>query len=255
MKNLLFFIGLLLTFNNLSAQKKITENTKANGIENVYVHVKFANSIVVKNWNKNEIAVEATVNIDDNKRNDYFSLKTDNVGDTYKVTSDYGDYFKKYRSYYSYSKHSHDKNHDEKNEKKENDDDCDCHEHRHNNIVDYVIYVPKNMELKVKSISGSVEAENYAGVLKLDLISGNITVKKHSKDMRLKTISGDIDIYVADAKLEAKTLTGGVYSDLDIDFSKNQKKGFGSKIVTTINKGTAFLKLNTISGDIYLRKI
>lgn len=249
MKRHLLFIGLLLTFNNLAAQKKITENTKANNIEDVYVHVKFANNIIVKNWNKNEIAVEATVNLDDNKHNDYFSLKADKIGGTYTIKSDYGEYFKKYRSYYSYKKHSHDKDDDTKK------DDDDCHKHSHNNIVNYVIYVPKNITLKVKSISGSVETENYKGILKLDLISGNITVKKHSKDMHLKTISGDIDIYVADAKLEAKTLTGGVYSDLDINFNKNKRKGFGSKIVTTINKGTAYLKLNTISGDIYLRKI
>lgn len=248
MKKILFFIGLLLTFNNLSAQKKVTKNTSSKNINDVYVNVKFANNIIVKNWDKNEVSVEATVNIDDNKRNDYFSLKTDNVGGTYKVTSDYGDYFKKYRSYYSYKKHDkHDEDVDKNHE--------DCHQHEHSNKVDYVIYVPKNMQLKVKSISGSVETENYTGILKLDLISGNITVKKHAKDMHLKTISGDIDIYVADAKLEAKTLTGGVYSDLDIDFSKGKKKGYGSKIVTTINKGTASLKLNTISGDIFLRKI
>jgi hypothetical protein len=120
--------------------------------------------------------------------------------------------------------------------------------------VNYIIYVPKNMELKIKSISGNVEATNYAGIL--NLISGNITVKKHSKNMHLKTISGDIDIYVSDAKFEAKTISGSVYSDLDINFEKNKKsKSYGSKIIATINKGTASLKLNTISGNIYLRKI
>jgi hypothetical protein len=244
MKSLFLFIGLLLTFNNLSAQKKVTENTKSADIEDVYVNLKFANNIIVKNWSKNEISVEATVNLDDNEHNDYFSLKADKIGSTYKISSEYGDYFKKYRSYYSH-------NCDDEDDKKKNT----SYKQSHSNIVNYVIYVPKNMQLKVKSITGDVEAESYAGILKLDLISGNITVKKHSKDMHLKTISGDIDIYIADAKLEAKTLTGGVYSDLDIDFDKNKKKRFGSKIVTTINKGTAFLKLNTISGDIYLRKI
>ncbi|WP_435416397.1 DUF4097 family beta strand repeat-containing protein [Polaribacter aestuariivivens] len=247
MKSLLLFIGLLLTFNNLTAQKKVTENTKSENIKNVYVNLKFANNIVVKNWNKNEISVEATVNIDDNKHNDYFNFKADKIGETYKISSDYGDYFKKYRSYYS---HSHKK--DEENEKEDEDD---CHKHQHSNIVNYVIYVPKNMELKIKSISGSVEAQNYVGQLNLDLISGNITVKKHSKNMYLKTISGDIDIYVSDAKFEAKTLSGGIYSDLEIDFDKNKKSGYGSKIVATINKGTSSLKLNTISGDIFLRKI
>ena len=249
MKRFLLFIGLLCTFNNLSAQKKVTENTKANNIEDVMVHVKFANNIVVKNWSKNEISVEATVNIDDNEHNDYFSFKTKNVGGYYTVTSDYGEYFKKYRSYYSH-KHSH--NDDETKDKK---DDNDCHNHRHSNIVNYVIYVPKNMNLKIKSISGSIEAESYVGVLQTDLISGNITIKKHSKDMYLKTISGDIDIYVSDATFTAKSLSGGIYSDLDIDFDKNKKKGYGSKIHAKINNGTASLNLNTISGDIYLRKI
>lgn len=247
MKSLFLFIGLLLTFNNLSAQQKITENTKSNGIDDVMVHVKFANNIIVKNWDKKEISVEATVNIDDNEHNDYFSFKTKNVGGHYTVTSDYGEYFKKYRSYYSH-KHSHDDNKDKK-------DDKDCHSHQHNNIVNYVIYVPKNMQLKVKSISGDLEADNYVGILQTDLISGNITVKKHSKDMYLKTISGDIDIYVSDATFTAKSLSGGIYSDLDIDFSKNKKKGYGSKIHAKINNGTASLNLNTISGDIYLRKI
>ena len=251
MKRILYFIGLLLTFSNLSAQKIVTETTSSKNINDVLVHLKFANNIVVKNWSKNEISVEATVNIDDNEHNDYFNFKTKNVGGYYTVTSDYGDYFKKYRSYYSH-KHSHN---DDENEDKTDDNDCHSHRHRHNNIVNYVIYVPNNMNLKVKSISGSLEAESYVGVLQTDLISGNITVKKHSKDMYLKTISGDIDIYVSDATFTAKSLSGGIYSDLDIDFEKNKKKGYGSKIRAKIDNGTASLNLNTISGDIYLRKI
>ncbi|QTD39006.1 DUF4097 family beta strand repeat protein [Polaribacter batillariae] len=250
MKRYLFFIGLLLTFSNLTAQKKVTKTIESKNVENVYVHVKFANNIIVKNWNKNEVSVEATVNLDDNEHNDYFTLKADKVGKMLKINSDYGDYFKKYRSYYSH-KHSH--KDEDKNTKKE---DNDCHTHSRNNNVNYVIYVPKKIELKIKSISGNVATENYTGILNLNLISGNITVKKHSKDMHLKTISGDIDIFISDAKFEAKTLTGGIYSDLDIDFNQNKKKtSYGSKIVATIKKGTASLKLNTISGDIFLRKI
>ena len=249
MKSLFLFIGLLCAFNNLTAQKKVTENTKSKGIEDVMVHLKFANNIVVKNWSKNEISVEAIINIDNNEHNDYFNFKTKNVGGYYTVTSDYGDYFKKYRSYYSH-KHSHN---DKDTEDKK--DDKGCHGHKNNNIVNYVICVPNNMNLKVKSISGSVEADSYVGVLQTDLISGNITVKKHSKDMYLKTISGDIDIYVSDATFTAKSLSGGIYSDLDIDFNKNKKKGYGSKIRAKVDNGTASLNLNTISGDIYLRKI
>ncbi|MEE9408146.1 MAG: DUF4097 family beta strand repeat-containing protein [Polaribacter sp.] len=243
MKSLFLFIGLLLSFNNLTAQKKVTKNTDSKNIEDVYIHLKFAQNIIVKNWNKSEISVEATVNLNDNKENEQFSLKSDKINGTYKITSDYGDLFKKHKNNVTIT---------------HNGEGCNSYNNcsNHNNVVvNYVVYVPKNMELKIKSISGNVEAERYVGQLNLDLISGNITIKKHSKDMRLKTISGDIDIYVTDAKFEAKTLTGSLYSDLDIDFDKKRKSGYGSRIKATINKGTAYLKLNTISGDIFLRKI
>ena len=134
----------------------------------------------------------------------------------------------------------------------DDDDDCDCIEYTME--ISYVINVPKGMNLKVKSISGNVQADAYAGYLNLDLISGDIDIKKHSQNMKLKTISGDIDIYVSDATFEAKTLTGGIYSDLDIDFSQNKKRNHSNRIRATVKSGSATLDLDTISGDIFLRK-
>jgi hypothetical protein len=211
MKILTFFIGLLLTFSNLSAQKKVEKSSNTSGITDVYVHAKFAQKIIVKNWNKNEISVQADVNLNDNKDNDFFSLKTEKSDGTYTVKSDYGKFFKKHKKGYTIT---------------HNGKGCDGYNHctNHNKVViNYTIYVPKNMKLKVKSISGNVDALAYNGELTLDLISGNINVKKHSKNMDLKTISGDIDVVISDAKFRAETLTGTVYSDLDIDFSKKEK--------------------------------
>jgi len=243
MKRILFFIGLLLTFSNLAAQKKITRNTKASGINEVYIHAKFADNIKIENWSKNEISVEATLNINDNKDNDSFSLKEDKTGATYTIKSDYGNLFKKHKKYTI--THS--------------GEGCNSYNYcsNHNEMkIDYVIYVPKNMKLKIKSISGSVDGLAYNGKLTLDLISGNITVKKHSKTMNLKTISGDIDVIISDAEFKAETLTGTVYSNLDIDFNKNKKRSHGNqKIYGTVKNGVASLKLKTISGDIFLRKI
>ena len=242
MKRLTFFIGLLLTFSNLAAQKKVTENTKASGIDEVYVRVKFAEKIIVKNWDKNEVSVTAEVNLNDNKDNDFFKLKADKIGGTYTIKSDYGKFFKRHKKGFTIT---------------HNGEGCNGYNHctNHNQVkVNYTIYVPKNMELKVKSISGDVDALKYKGLLTLDLISGNITVKKHSNEMNLKTISGDIDVVISDAKFRAETLTGTVYSDLDIDFSKKKKHSYGNKINGTVKKGTASLKLKTISGDIFLRK-
>jgi len=241
MKKIIFFLGLLLTFSSLTAQKKVTETKKSSGIDEVFVHVKFADKIEVKNWDKNEISVEATVSLNNNQHNDYFQLKGDNDGGVYTIKSDYGTFFKDHGcNYYNSSK---------KNEKKKYDSNC-----KTEMDINYVIYVPRNMKLKVKSISGSVKADSYAGMLDLDLISGNIDIKKHSKNMKLKTISGDIDIYVSDATFEAKTLSGGIYSDLKIDYDKQNKYSGSRRIKATIKNGDASLKLSTISGDIFLRK-
>lgn len=240
MKKILFFLGLLFAFSNLTAQKKVTKTASDSGINEVFVHVKFANKIVIKNWNKNMISVEATVNIDDNKHNDYFSMQGNQIGSTYTIKSDYGDYFKKFRSY---RRHSH-------NDDNDGNDCCT----NYSNIVNYVVYVPNKMNLKVKSISGAVQADAFVGDLDLDLISGDIDIKKHSKNMRLKTISGDIDLTISDATFEAKTLSGGIYSDLKFDFDKKNKYSGSRKIKATIKNGNAVLKLSTISGDIFLRK-
>ena len=178
--------------------------------------------------------------MNDNEHNDYFKLQGEKDGGTYTIKSNYGTFFKDHGCNYYRSK---------KNGKKKYDSNC-----KTEMDINYVIYVPRNMKLKVKSISGDVVADAYAGALNLDLISGDIDIKKHSKNMKLKTISGDIDIYVTDATFEAKTLSGGIYSDLKFDFDKKNKYSGSRRIKATIKNGDATLNLSTISGDIFLRK-
>ena len=234
MKRLILFIGLLFIVNRLSAQKRVTASERHSGIDEVFVHVKYANTIEIKNWDSNEISVQATVNINNNRQNDYFSLKTDQIGGTYTVTSDYGDFFKEYGNYcyYNYFRDDCD-NGDNNGENK-----CNCNNKL---VINYVIYVPDSTALRVKSITESAQIESYTGSLELDFISGNIDIKKHSKNMWLKTISGDIDVYISDAYFEAHTY-GGIYSDLDIDFSQNKTRNSSRKIKATIKNGAATLK-------------
>jgi hypothetical protein len=243
MKRILFFIGLLLSISNLSAQKKVSLTEASKGIDEVYVHAKFADNIEIKQWNQKEVAIEATVNINNNEHNDFFSLKADKMGSTYTVKSEYGDFFKKYGNWtYRKSKCK---------EAEENDEPCNCNTEMD---INYVIYVPKNMNLSVKSISGDAMIESYVGELEIDFVSGNIDVKKHSNKMRLKTVSGDIDVTITSASFDAKTLSGGIYSDLDIDFGKGKNRSAGNRIRAKVKSGEANLYLSTVSGDIFLRK-
>lgn len=238
MKRYFLFIALLLLIGKLNAQKKVTQSYATKGVNKVFINLKYAKNIDVKNWNKNEVLVQVTVTINNNKDNDYFTLKSKKTNDELLIKSDYTTFFK-----------SHNKN----VISSDNNHDCSCN--CNNIIVNYTVFVPTQMWVKIKSLSGNVIAENHKGYLELDLISGNITIKKQTNSMQLKTISGDIDIYVSDASFKAKTLTGGIYSDLAINFNKNKLKSFGQEIIGTVKKGTSNLNLKTISGDIFLRKI
>ena len=108
--------------------------------------------------------------------------------------------------------------------------------------------------MRVKSISGSLEADTYSGDLTTDLISGDITIKKYKGEMQLKTVSGDVDVAISKAKVNAKTVTGTIYTDLKIDKKYSQNKSYSSKVRGTVNNGSIELRMTTVSGNIYMRK-
>ncbi|MEM1003423.1 MAG: DUF4097 family beta strand repeat-containing protein, partial [Bacteroidota bacterium] len=122
--------------------------------------------------------------------------------------------------------------------------------------IDYVVLVPEGVELKVKSISGSIYIDNFKGDLTTDLISGDVTIKNYKGEMRLKTISGALDVVVDEADLHAKSLTGNIYSDIEFSSEPDAKSynRSGNKVQKRINGGTKALNMETISGNIYIRK-
>lgn len=226
MKKLASTILILLVVFTVQAQKKVEKSVNVSKNENLFLHVKFAHNIEVKQWNQQKFKVDASVLINNGEGNDHYSLKTSKSEGEVKIYSDFGDYFKKKKSWNSENK----------------------------TTINYTIYVPKNATLKVKSISGSLTSDNYLGDLKTDLISGDITIKKYNGELFLKTISGDVDVVINKAKVNAKTVTGTIYSNLDIDTDFSENKSYSSKIKGTVNNGSTLLKMSTVSGNIYMRK-
>jgi hypothetical protein len=227
MKKIINLVFILLVAITVNAQRKVEKFVKISKNQELFVDFKFAQNIEVKQWDQNKIEVRATVNLNNGEGDKHFSLKTSENGNQVKIYSDFGNYFKRKRNW-----------------------------DQHNTTeINYVVYVPKNATLKVKSISGSLEADSYNGNLTTDLISGNITIKNYNGEMQLKTVSGDVDVAVSKAKINAKTVTGTIYSDLKIDSEFSENKSYSSKIRGTVNNGDIELKMITVSGNIYLRKI
>jgi len=230
MKNLISLITISLIIFQASAQKIIEKqiNTSANQVR---VEFKFAEKIILKTWNKKEVSIKAEVKINEGELDDYFNLEINDGASFLEIKSNYGDLFEKNKSKQSYKNCNH--------------PDIDAI---------YTLYIPKNYNLKVKSISGNVISEMYEGKLNVDIISGNIDIKKYNGELTLKTISGDIDVTVSQSKLLAETLTGLIYSDKDMQFDQRKNRMAGRKVTGSFGDLKNQLHLKTISGNIFIRK-
>jgi hypothetical protein len=228
-KILLAVLVLSITFTGI-AQRKVDETFRINGAQKVKLHLKFAREIKIVQGAGNDIRLTASVNIDEGAGNSVYQLKTSEASGIFLVEDDYGDYFEKKR--------------------KENDGKS----YGTNIEITYVIYVPENISLIVKSISGDLIAENFKGDLETDLVSGDVGIKEYKGKLTLKTVSGSLDVSMNTANIDARTVTGTIYSDLDIDMQNKKEGGYSSHIKGTVNGGKELVKLETVSGNIYMRK-
>lgn len=107
-----------------------------------------------------------------------------------------------------------------------------------------------------------IELKNVTGPLVISTISGGVSVvfSELSKDksISIASVSGEVDVTLpakAGFNLEMGTVSGSMYSDFDLQTTKDdmQRVGGGS-IRTNVNGGGVDVKLHTISGSVFLRK-
>jgi lia operon protein LiaG len=116
-------------------------------------------------------------------------------------------------------------------------------------------------EVEVKNCQG-IKVKNVSGPLVLSTISGDIEIvfASLSKDrsISIASVSGEIDVTVpalAGMDIELETISGNIYSDFDFPSDdKKMKRIGGNTVKSQLNGGGADLKLNNVSGNIYLRK-
>jgi hypothetical protein len=131
--------------------------------------------------------------------------------------------------------------------------------------------------IEANTVDGDIKAENIEGEVIAYTVDGDITVtfKKLTKDGALyfSSVDGDIDItFPKDTKADimARTMEGDVYSgfegdvtmgreiedeDATIEHKTNFHHLFQQNYITTrINGGGHDVYLNTLDGDIYIRK-
>jgi len=196
------------------SQKVITKKLDVQG-KKVEMKFDFAENIRVEAWDKNTVELEVTVNIDDNRYNDYYTLNVnEHAGSTDLIEKVDFEGIKKLKA----------------------QKDCCNFETK----INYKLKVPANLEFNLKTISGKIELVGSVGKMSINSISGFIDY----------TIPAALK-----ARINLSTVTGDVYSDVKFDKSASKEISWvGTKRDLTLNGGTLPVELKTVSGDIYLRK-
>lgn len=156
--------------------------------------------------------------------------------------------------------------------------------HRAADNADYVLYLPKNLKIKldyngwqvgdvlIKGMAGEIEAKSQVGDLEFIDVTGPIVAHTLSSDLEvtftslsgtsptsLSSTSGDIDVTLpASVKgtFKMSTISGGVYTGFDFDFGEDAKirRVGGQNATGKLNGGGVEALFKTVSGDIYIRK-
>jgi len=215
MKRLLLSLLLARLFvPQAGAQKIIEKHMDFSNKDLISLNIQIADSIRILTWNKNEVYVKTSIDINDNKDNDIYQMTFDDAGSTVAVLAKIKD--------------------EEGSRRRNYNNNCCCYESH----IYCDVYIPENANISVESING------------------NITITGRTAAISAKSISGFIDLSVdpgRKADLRLNTISGTVYTDLAVNATRSSRS-VGTKISDLVNGGGKPISLETISGDIFLRK-
>ncbi len=225
--NKIFFIGLFLAQTGLLFAQKTYSLPSS---KEVRMNLRFADQIKIKTWDKNEISIKVRVSINGGQLDEAFQFEA-KIGEILEIKSGL----------------------DEKMLQNAEPTDCAGGQQSFGNNsgkgkrtgvcmqIDFEISVPATAKIE------------------LETINGNIEIRDFYNPIYAKTISGFVDVDWEASKgadLELKTITGELYSDLEIDFLNKKDKGspVGYELKGKYQNGGVSVHLESISGDVYLRK-
>ncbi|NTU51846.1 MAG: DUF4097 domain-containing protein [Candidatus Aminicenantes bacterium] len=159
--------------------------------------------------------------------------------------------------------------------------------------TDLVIQVPVATSLEIRSsMDGAILVEGVSGEIDINNINGPVTLRNVSGNTLVHTVNGDIEAVLArvaadkplsfssmtgdidvtlppdtKASVKMKTDQGEIYTDFDVDMSRQPTRTeagkteegryritFDKSLVGIINGGGREISFNTFIGDIFIRK-
>ena len=164
MKTATFLVVFWMCFATSQAQQIIEKHIDFSEKESISMKIQIADSINIQTWNKNEVYIKASVNVNENKDNEAYMTSFDDSGKTILVKANFKDnYFKGKKN-------------------------C-CNE----TDIFWQIYVPEKTKFSVETIDANVTITGQTTEMNVKSISGYIDLAepagKHA-DIDFSTISG-----------------------------------------------------------------
>jgi len=229
---IILVFGLLLL--QASAQSRIVEKSfSIDDEDKIQLDLKFGDTITVKSWDKNKVHFRAVIEINSGRLNEALVFDFNNTNRRLDITSDYNEQ-------------------ELKNGRRE---DCPDSRYSHYSLnseghslfvcskIEYQIFMPGNADISVESISGDIELVGLTGPVQAKSISGYVDLSWPAG------IPVDVSI---------KTISGEAYTDLDNLHIKNKKPHIpivGYTLKGSIGAGGPRISLESVSGNVYLRKV
>ncbi len=232
------FTYLLCLFSLVLSAQKIIEKNFAYSAQYIELDVKFAQEIEVKTWDKNSVYFKATIELEEEQFMEKYDVTFDTSNNTIHIEEQAKGLFKALHEYAR-------KYGDQRSRYWINSAEL-CR-------LSYVLYVPKNAQFKVYSINGHMKAENIEGKFTADLINGDIDIQKYTGKLDLTTVNGEIDVRITNSSFTAQTIHGDIYADEKLDLIAYDRN-VGQKVKSNGSGFKNQLSLNTVNGNMYLRK-
>ncbi|WP_210150973.1 hypothetical protein [Chryseobacterium scophthalmum] len=240
MRTILIF-AVSLVFSLTAAQTTINKSFSTDKDQKISLKFDYPELIKISTWDKPEVQILGTVNINENESNEAFQIKEFKEGNSLVIEGKIAE-----------MKNIPHRIKVEKDNKKlifktreEYQRYCKENKVTFNSMTDGVdvdikleIKVPKALMTQIESQYGLVEVKDFGGTINVNAIYGGIDATVLDENV---------------GKLSAETHFGQIYSNLDTKFTGKDSNDFRTLVTTTFGNGPQY-NLESKYGNIYLRK-
>ncbi len=228
MKKLSFMIMSVLMAHMTFAQQEVFERSIDFNDQRIDLQADFASQVSISNWDKNEVKVKITYELNGGELNEAVEIDLREQQHRIRLKLDVDERMMR------------------------NADVRDCEKE------DAMTWGSRNGPRVCADIFVEVFLPKGTDLV-MESVIADILVNGEFKDLDIKTVTGDIDLTWPEkhgADIQVKTVNGSIYTNFD--FKSIRDKGLpiiSSHDMKTIYKGGGrYMKLETVTSDIYLRK-